>query len=287
MRGPRRGGAAGGAPLSAGHGRQAARQAIGTKEGAVAYLPTPWRSRGTCWRRPPAHACWTAAGSVCYRDRAGNGFVCDGPGDPLLSRGGDVPAVGDTAQSGLNMMLGGFLRRRRPGRPGRWGKRPGLGVPDYLRPGPGLVTDTGLFQEFVTLEPTTGRVIPYYLVAPTWRTRHACGRSAQAEPVSGTTGGQYQHLPDGTTPKGRRQRSGQRHQHPSMDPGDLSKPRPRGIAGAGRARHPALVQKLGGCLKTIRATRRLGGVAPSAAAGVPTAWGSLWTLLINRELGPG
>ncbi|MUU13049.1 MAG: hypothetical protein EP146_18145 [Oscillibacter sp.] len=126
-------------------------------------------------------------GSVCYRDRAGNGFVCDAdrviPYYLVVHLADDVSEPDTTggqyvvtAQSGLNIRkgpgtsfdkLGGYsygavvaVQAARDG----WGQTDrGWVSMDHLRPveaaDEDLVTDTGLriIQEFLPPEPTTGR----------------------------------------------------------------------------------------------------------------------------------
>ena len=117
-----------GEPLAAPHyqpdmGGRRPRQAIGTKEGRFAYLVTQTPYTPEELRDVLAAAGWDSAvmldggGSVCYRDRAGNGFVCDAdrviPYYLVVHLADDVsePDTTDgqyvvTAQSGLNIRKG-------------------------------------------------------------------------------------------------------------------------------------------------------------------------------------
>ena len=117
-----------GEPLAAPHyqpdmGGRRPRQAIGTKEGRFAYLVTQTPYTPEELRDVLAAAGWDSAvmldggGSVCYRDRAGNGFVCDAdrviPYYLVVHLADDVsePDTTDgqyvvTAQSGLNLRKG-------------------------------------------------------------------------------------------------------------------------------------------------------------------------------------
>ena len=172
-----------GEPLAAPHyqpdmGGRRPRQAIGTKEGRFAYLVTQTPYTPEELRDVLAAAGWDSAvmldggGSVCYRDRAGNGFVCDAdrviPYYLVVHLADDVSEPDTTggqyvvtAQSGLNIRkgpgtsfdkLGGYsygavvaVQAVRDG----WGQTDrGWVSMDYLRPveaaEEGLVTDTGL-----------------------------------------------------------------------------------------------------------------------------------------------
>ena len=179
-----------GDPLAAPHyqpdmGGRRPRQAIGTKGGRFAYLVTQTPYTPEELRDVLAAAGWDSAvmldggGSVCYRDRAGNGFVCDAdrviPYYLVVHLADDVSEPDTTggqyvvtAQSGLNIRkgpgasfekLGGYsygavvaVQAVRDG----WGQTDrGWVSMDYLRPveaaEEGLVTDTGLriIQEFL------------------------------------------------------------------------------------------------------------------------------------------
>ena len=179
-----------GEPLAAPHyqpdmGGRRPRQAIGTKEGRFAYLVTQTPYTPEELRDVLAAAGWDSAvmldggGSVCYRDRAGNGFVCDAdrviPYYLVVHLADDVSESDTTggqyvvtAQSGLNIRkgpgtsfdkLGGYsygavvaVQSVRDG----WGQTDrGWVSMDHLRPVEaaegGLVTDTGLriIQDFL------------------------------------------------------------------------------------------------------------------------------------------
>ena len=117
-----------GEPLAAPHyqpdmGGRRPRQAIGTKEGRFAYLVTQTPYTPEELRDVLAAAGWDSAvmldggGSVCYRDRAGNGFVCDAdrviPYYLVVHLADDVSEPDTTggqyvvtAQSGLNIRKG-------------------------------------------------------------------------------------------------------------------------------------------------------------------------------------
>ena len=98
------------------------RQAIGSKEGRFAYMVTETAYTPEKLRDVLKAAGWDAAimldggGSVCYRDRAGAGFVCDGdrviPFYIVVHLAADVSdsdTAGDyvvTAESGLNIRSG-------------------------------------------------------------------------------------------------------------------------------------------------------------------------------------
>lgn len=171
-----------GDPLSAPNyqpamGGKRPRQAIGTKEGRFAYIDTQTPYTPEELRDVLAAAGWDSAvmldggGSVCYRDKGGNGFVCDA--DRVipyyivvhLADVSDSDTDGGqyvvTAQSGLNIRkgpgtafdkLGGYaygtvvaVQAVQDG----WGQTDrGWVSMDYLRPvgasDKGLVTDTGL-----------------------------------------------------------------------------------------------------------------------------------------------
>ena len=153
------------------------RQAIGAKEGRFAYIVTQTAYTPEELRDVLAAAGWDSAvmldggGSVCYRDKAGKGFVCDSARViPYyivvhLADVSDSDTDGGqyvvTAQSGLNIRkgpgtsfdkLGGYtygsvvtVQAVRDG----WGQTDqGWVSMDYLRPmeaaDEGLVTDTGL-----------------------------------------------------------------------------------------------------------------------------------------------
>lgn len=154
------------------------RQAIGAKEGRFAYIVTQTPYTPEELRDVLAAAGWDCAvmldggGSVCYRDRAGNGFVCDGdrviPYYIVVHLAADVSDSDTetgryvvTAQSGLNIRTGPGTAYDKTGgysygavvaveatRNG-WGQTDrGWVSLDYLRPveaaDEGLVTDTGL-----------------------------------------------------------------------------------------------------------------------------------------------
>ena len=103
-------------------GGQRPRQAIGSKEGRFAYIVTETAYTPEGLRDVLKAAGWDAAimldggGSVCYRDRSGAGFVCDG--DRVLpfyivvhlkADVSDSDTSGDyvvTAESGLNIRNG-------------------------------------------------------------------------------------------------------------------------------------------------------------------------------------
>ena len=98
------------------------RQAIGSKEGRFAYMVTEMAYTPEQLRDVLKAAGWDAAimldggGSVCYRDRSGAGFVCDGdrvlPFYIVVHLAADVSdsdTTGDyvvTAESGLNIRSG-------------------------------------------------------------------------------------------------------------------------------------------------------------------------------------
>ena len=172
-----------GEPLAAPHyqpdmGGRRPRQAIGAKEGRFAYIVTQTAYTPEELRDVLAAAGWDSAvmldggGSVCYQDRAGNGFVCDAdrviPYYIVVHLAADVSESDTTGgqyvvtvQSGLNIRkgpgtsfdkLGGYacgtvvaVQATRDS----WGQTDrGWVSMDYLRPveaaDEGLVTDTGL-----------------------------------------------------------------------------------------------------------------------------------------------
>ena len=221
-----------GEPLAAPHyqpdmGDRRPRQAIGAKEGRFAYIVTQTPYTPEELRDVLAAAGWDSAvmldggGSVCYRDRAGNGFACDAdrviPYYVVVHLAADVSDSDTTggryvvtAQSGLNIRkgpgtsfdkLGGYaygtvvaVQAVQDG----WGQTDrGWVSMDYLRPveaaDGGLVTDTGLriIQDILTAGADNrpgGRNPDTYLTIPeTGNFAKGAGAAAHAAYLRGSS----------------------------------------------------------------------------------------------------